>query len=1611
MANIAQNESYTTGNEIKPTKLRINRPQIQPEEPPTTASVSGAISAMQGFPTRHSTPTGDFQAHYEKFKTGTFNVPANTQVERPEAGTKFTPIPADYSGFVDPYNPQKPVQAPEGTVIRSIPGVEGQYLLNKPNPKTQLKSARGYSAEEKALLLGNRSPMLYQVDHIIPIWAGGADTLSNKQVLANEMHNDKTRAQAVTLSLLSHGLITVDEARSQALQWKTRDLTDVPNPDELGRIPIEQAKEIQTRWDKQRADPGYGTLFGAPIKDIAAGVPETAKTWGKGIIPDPIREFGKGLLSGGTAGWIPYEQDAPGGVNMAAGLAGNIIGMLAPVSLLSKVIGGAAKVLKASSIGAKILPSLSLEKEAKIMNFATSGRYGSSLVKNLRYGDVARNTGAMVLYGQLSRDGFENRTENFWTNVGYGAISGVVPPSISGAVKAAGLTTALAMMVNPSDPRGAVINGVVMGALHGAGAKGTNAALDKKIEEITPQLMQGLRDDVRKTSIEILNPYLPKEFPKLTNEPVIPGVITPKDKIATYTDEELNNLQSIALKKNAEEAKILPFDEVESNKQRIITAFNQLRILKLPEAEQDMAHLQNIVSMQKKVNQTNSFTTPPEVTKTADLFDDSMMQFSQKAHDVDTPSGKFPTGTISLTGQGKNFLDEAGSLYYLNAQKEGRASPNLIGVWTPELEPTIRSINSTYTPEEIAAKLHKPSENPHNSMPIYGVVKEKNGQKTVVRVGWAPRQWRIGSKDPSVDQSRYSQNQAEYVKNGTFPELDRNLNKDTLSNAANENGLRVVYFNFKDGGVAKGSKKPYLLASINDENWARSIQHSVSLSGSEELSSASSLLRQVKSGLNSKKQSEAISKIKEKVETPAASVLDNAPTGHDTIYRDATKGVIDMTENALRSNSLDEMIQIFKKDVGINLTPGESTILFARKDSVTAKEILDIIGKASAEKRLSPMLDMVYSNYVRPYLTSPAYKNWEMSKVFPELRIVGGIKPVEGSTPVGPQVRTSAQEKVVEPKVQAEQAPYTGDIKQEISSIDNPPPADFDPIATSIVSAANRITPKKTATQPVEQKELDFTKVPSSTTYIKPEEPSIKPQEAPQQEITPKTVETPTTTKGQQVERFSPTPTESFSKIAKLKEGEPIVLKKWKNVMKSEERISRAVNDLTERGRQIIERMAPSVGRNKDTSTSFANKIGMVMKQITPAGGFTEKEVAQIQKDARARLLGHAEARVKEAISPEQEISFKIGGLPEGDAAKKIMMDVNDANIVNALGDRERAIYLLEKHPIEDVKKVAHALGVAGEDGQSGILSILKKGAKGKYGDDSMELVSNRQWKAYSKLKENEGSKFIAPIKEGLKKEPNTYEHAYAFTLDKLFKNMFGANYESDPSRIGGIFLRGEGRKLFGKQYELTDTKGFGYEVTHPKEFIVARAEGAKTKAEQFKAAREKQLAEETDFNRYKDLMSGSEKSQLSGEDMGGLKIKSKTQLENIGGLTDADIEMMPGATAIAMGEKVNLTRAGVEDARGFAQMIQKIANTELAAAKESGKKLKPSDRWVSFAPRSTNLSKLPEGQRKKQLVKDTDNYIAGIIEEYRKKFPQPQRRTSWTPETATAEEKATLGN
>ena len=172
MANLPSNLGYGVGAD-------------KGSQPSDIASYSGALRAIRGrpSPTASMTPSGVASGGRKSFSSGELNIPTNTPVA--EVPTeRYTKLPSDYAGFVNPYNTSEPAPTPDDAMVRSLPGItKGQYIISPQKPTELFKSKREYIPEEKALILGNRPSNLYQVDHIIPIWAGGADTAANKEVL------------------------------------------------------------------------------------------------------------------------------------------------------------------------------------------------------------------------------------------------------------------------------------------------------------------------------------------------------------------------------------------------------------------------------------------------------------------------------------------------------------------------------------------------------------------------------------------------------------------------------------------------------------------------------------------------------------------------------------------------------------------------------------------------------------------------------------------------------------------------------------------------------------------------------------------------------------------------------------------------------------------------------------------------------------------------------------------------------------------------------------------------------------------------------------------------------------------------------------------------------------------------------------------------------------------------------------------------------------------------------------------------------------------------------------------------------------------------------------
>ena len=250
------------------------------------------------------------------------------------------PIPYGYSGFRDPLaisGTSLEWKTPTDPRIRSLKGgdIPSQFVVDLADQDALIKSERGYDPVLRKAALGGRPSAYYEVDHILPLNLGGDDLEGNMQVLNLAEHRKKTKAQAVPYTLYVNGKIPLNAARNMALFWQNRDLTDIPTPDDNGLIPLEIAQETADRWSQPKK---------TTIKDVISNIPQTAKEFGRGWLPDPIREFMKGTASGASLGFIPYEPDTDeDSADKYFGYAGQLAGGLAGFVAGNAFLGVALK--------------------------------------------------------------------------------------------------------------------------------------------------------------------------------------------------------------------------------------------------------------------------------------------------------------------------------------------------------------------------------------------------------------------------------------------------------------------------------------------------------------------------------------------------------------------------------------------------------------------------------------------------------------------------------------------------------------------------------------------------------------------------------------------------------------------------------------------------------------------------------------------------------------------------------------------------------------------------------------------------------------------------------------------------------------------------------------------------------------------------------------------------------------------------------------------------------------------------------------------------------------------------------------------------------------------
>lgn len=619
----------------------------------------------------------------------------------------------------------------------------GQYVVDPSQPGELIKSGRvavndSINPGAKQKILGKLSPKDYQVDHIVPLWLGGADTLQNLQILDNITHEKKTAVQAVPLTLLANGKINLDEAKLMALTWKDKDASGLPNADANGYVPIDIAEKYQQKWKDDMTNPSLWKYFGQSFK-------ENMQDFGKGWLPNPIREFAKGLVGGGTAGIIPGTGTSPdeGVLSTIGNTAGNIVGTITGMGLASKGLSslfGGAKALMGFTRGAQIADE-ALQSAGLATDIGDLTAKGiTSKVRTETFKKMASSAGLLSLWGQIGLTGREatgqqdfelkNHMTQFFSDVAFGSLLGAAGQNVKGYA-AVGLGTAALSLIEGDQIVPALKNAALMTALHTMGyQKGL----------IDPKVRMG-SDEAYKMASNTMNQYLGDAFPNVKKGQPVPEVLKldipkveqmrqdfqaqyPNDQVAQRFGPITNEAEAIDFGTEVARRRFgnliakgdgtISPEQIEKEIQRITTSANQMKNQTLPMAEREAKEYKDLLSMGEKLRpQVNSSQVKVARNK-MDILNKIPVQIPTKVYD--NPNGvTFPAGKGGITGYGDNIDTEA-KLNIDEFAKDVRNEKFDGKIYIPKTDQTTAGISKLINTEFATAGEAEPIDSPESTL-------------------------------------------------------------------------------------------------------------------------------------------------------------------------------------------------------------------------------------------------------------------------------------------------------------------------------------------------------------------------------------------------------------------------------------------------------------------------------------------------------------------------------------------------------------------------------------------------------------------------------------------------------------------------------------------------------------------------------------------------------------------------------------------------------------------------------------------------------------------------------------------------------------------------------
>jgi hypothetical protein len=219
-----------------------------------------------------------------------------------------------------------------------------------------------------------------------PTWLGGTYTDDNIETLSNVDVVKQNAVHAVTKTLLENNVITKPEAETMVTDWKNKDLSEIKLPNQAGNISLEDAKRNWDIWSNPIPDITLKNIIERPGATASnaweswkEAIAQKGNEWGnigKGYIPDPIRNVGKGFLGAATGGVLPGTQLKETDLaNEAAYMLGTIPGFMVG---LGKFKAAGTGILRSVGLMKNAAQLEKIAKEAGIIT-TTIGRAGSDL--------------------------------------------------------------------------------------------------------------------------------------------------------------------------------------------------------------------------------------------------------------------------------------------------------------------------------------------------------------------------------------------------------------------------------------------------------------------------------------------------------------------------------------------------------------------------------------------------------------------------------------------------------------------------------------------------------------------------------------------------------------------------------------------------------------------------------------------------------------------------------------------------------------------------------------------------------------------------------------------------------------------------------------------------------------------------------------------------------------------------------------------------------------------------------------------------------------------------------------------------------------------------------